>query len=88
MGHPGDHHSLRMAQAATVPSPALVMSTPTAPIDVKHAKKTVATPLSGTKSAPKASEASGVTKRKQSKSRNGMLAFLIERLSPARRAER
>ncbi|KAI0580107.1 c6 finger domain-containing protein [Pyrenophora tritici-repentis] len=65
--------------AATVPSPAL-LSTPTAPVDVKHANKTTATPLSASKTAPKASETSGVTKRKQSKSRNGCVTCKGKRL--------
>ncbi|CAA9959975.1 c6 finger domain-containing protein [Pyrenophora teres f. maculata] len=66
--------------AATVPSPALVLSTPSAPVDIKHTKKTAATPLSASKTAPKASETSGVTKKKQSKSRNGCVTCKGKRL--------
>jgi GTP cyclohydrolase III len=61
-----------MATTVRVPSPTLVLRSPDiVPINTKTAKKTASTPLSASKNAAKASEINGVTKRKQSKSRNG-----------------
>jgi hypothetical protein len=63
-----------MAETVIISSPsyALNASEP-APKIPTHVKKIAAPPLSASKNAPKASETTGVTKRKQSKSRNGML---------------
>ncbi|KAL1792776.1 hypothetical protein ACET3X_009283 [Alternaria dauci] len=67
-----------MAEAITVPSSSFVLKPPeSAPIDIKPARKTA----SASCPAPtKASDTAGVTKRKQSKSRNGCVTCKAKRL--------
>ncbi|CAN9144080.1 unnamed protein product [Alternaria alternata] len=67
-----------MAEAIAVPSPSFVLNPPeSAPIDIKPTRKTASASCPAPK---KASDTAGVTKRKQSKSRNGCVTCKAKRL--------
>lgn len=68
-----------MAETVTLSSPSLVLNVNVSdpvPSSSTPAQETARQPLAATKDAAKATQTLGVTKRKQSKSRNGMLAAL------------
>ncbi|KAF1831108.1 hypothetical protein BDW02DRAFT_506014 [Decorospora gaudefroyi] len=70
-----------MAETITVSSPSLVLRSPdSAPINLTSARKTASGPLPASKNSAKASQTTGVTKRKQSKSRNGCSTCKAKRL--------
>ncbi|RAR08312.1 c6 finger domain-containing protein [Stemphylium lycopersici] len=76
------HHFVHMAEAVAGPTPpTLKLSSPdAAPVDVKPVKKTASATPSASKKSAKASDTTGVTKRKQSKSRNGCITCKAKRL--------
>ncbi|KAJ4369046.1 hypothetical protein N0V83_006128 [Neocucurbitaria cava] len=71
-----------MAETVTVPSPSLMLKAPGPTPPILATGKTIAPPppLSASKQAPKASQGNAVTKRKQSKSRNGCITCKAKRL--------
>lgn len=68
-----------MAETITIPSPSLFFRSPDAgPPARMPVKKSARRPQPAPTDTPKPSESNGVTKRKQSKSRNGMLSRLAD----------
>jgi hypothetical protein len=64
-----------MAETVIIASPSYALNAPEpVPKISTNVKKAARPPLAAIDNAPKASETSGVTKRKQSKSRNGTAA--------------
>lgn len=70
-----------MAETVIVPTPALVLKSPAQSPTIRATVKKIAPPpLPAAKDAAKASQTAGVTKRKQSKSRNGCITCKAKRL--------